>query len=104
MRCQIATAVLVLLAAPACAGEKIAGTNTYVTTERSWSTSDASGYYMYDSTGKYAAREGPVSSGQVECHGAGFWTPEEIKGDGICIFGEAPDRWTVTFIMEPGHR
>ena len=59
---------------------------------------------MYDSTGEFKAQVGPIPSGPVECHGAGFWTEVEIKGDGICIFGSAPDRWTVSFIMEPGHK
>jgi hypothetical protein len=59
---------------------------------------------MYDSTGAFETRTGPLPDGPVECHGAGFWTPEEIMGEGICIFGAAPHRWTVAFAMEPGNK
>lgn len=101
---SVAIAVMgVVLAGPALAGEMISGTNTYVTDQRTWETGESSGYYIYDSIGTIEAHTGPLPNGPVECHGAGFWTPEEIMGEGICIFGEAPHRWTVAFTMEPGN-
>jgi len=102
---SVAAAFLgVVLAGSALAGEMISGTNTYVTDQRTWKTGEFSGYYMYDSTGTMDTQVGPLPNGQVECHGAGFWTPEEIMGEGICIFGLAPNRWTVGFTMDPGNK
>ena len=91
-----------LLAIPgsASAGDLISGTNTYTTVERWWNTTDGSGYYMYDSEGQFGAMSGPIPDGPVECHGAGFWSPKMIDGEGICIFGAPPDRWTVQFKNE----
>ena len=104
MKFVAVTAMSVLLAGSALAGEMISGTNTYVTEQRTWDTGESSGYYMYDSTGTIEAHAGPLPNGPIECHGAGFWTPEEIMGDGICIFGEAPHRWTVAFNMDLGNQ
>ena len=104
MKCMVLAACGVVLAGSALSGEMISGTNIYVTEQRTWSTGEYSGYYMYDSTGTYTAHSGPMPNGPVECHGAGFWTPKEIKGDGICIFGAAPHRWTVAFDMTPGNQ
>ena len=59
---------------------------------------------MYDSAGVFEPHSGVVPGGPVECHGAGFWTAEAIMGNGICIFGEAPNRWTVAFKMDPDNR
>jgi len=100
----LAIAVICLLAAPpAFAGDLIAGTNRYETDMRSWPTGLHAGYYMYDSQGEIEIHSGPIPGGPVECHGAGFWTEKEIDGNGICIFGAAPDRWTVAFEMEKGN-
>ena len=104
MRCVAVAAFGAVLAGSAMAGEMISGTNTYVTEERTWKTGQNSGYYMYDSTGTYKARSGFIPDSPVECHGAGFWTSEEIKGEGICIFGEGLNRWTVAFKMAPGEK
>ena len=92
-----------LLALPASAAELISGTNTYTTVERWWMTTDGSGYYMYDSEGQFEAKTGPIPNGPVECHGAGFWSPKMIDGEGVCIFGAPPHRWTVQFknYLEP---
>jgi hypothetical protein len=104
MKCVLLAAFGVVLAGSALAGEMISGTNTYATEQRTWKTGEFSGYYMYDSTGTFEAHSGLLPNSPVECHGAGFWTPEEILGDGVCIFGEAPHRWTVAFEMVPGEK
>ncbi|MBG6164472.1 hypothetical protein [Roseibium album] len=101
MKMFIATS-LVLLALPASAGELIGGTNTYISEARTWKTGEYAGYYVYDSKGTTVWEKGPLPDGAVECHGAGFWTPKEILGDGICIFGTSPDRWTVAHELTPG--
>jgi hypothetical protein len=100
----VVTVMGIVLAGSALAGEMISGTNAYVTDQRTWKTGEFSGYYMYDSSGTMDTHAGPMPNGPVECHGAGFWTPEEIMGEGICIFGEAPHRWTVAFAMDPGNK
>ncbi|MDH3667945.1 MAG: hypothetical protein OEN23_13545 [Paracoccaceae bacterium] len=104
MRILALTMAGILLAAPSNAGELISGTNSYETTERWWMTTDGSGYYMYDSEGQIEMKTGPLPDGPVECHGAGFWSPRRIQGEGVCIFGAPPHRWTVTFIMDPESR
>ena len=104
MKCVAVAALGAVLASSALAGEIISGTNTYVTEQRTWKTGAHSGYYMYDSTGTFKAHSGFMPDIPVECHGAGFWTSEEIMGEGICIFGEAPHRWTVAFKMAPGEK
>ena len=98
----LAAALAVLLTAPASASVLNMGTNTYISVPRTWKTGEFAGYYIYDSMGTTVWQNGPVKDGPVECHGAGFWTPKEILGDGICIFGVAPDRWTVAHELTPG--
>ena len=93
---------LVLITLPASAGELISGVNTYTSDVRTWKTGEFSGYYIYDSQGTTVWKKGPLPDGPIECHGAGFWTEKEIMGDGICIFGAAPDRWTVAHELTPG--
>ncbi len=104
MRRLFAAAVCALLAAPAAAGELISGTNAYSTEQRTWPSGLFAGYYMYDSVGEIEMHVGRLSNGPVECHGAGFWSPDEIMGEGVCIFGAAPNRWTVAFKMESDNK
>ena len=90
------TYIVVLLAGSATyAGEAINGETSSVSSTRTWATGSDSGYYIYSSEGEIAWKTGPFDDMAIECHGAGFWTSREITGDGICIFGEEPDRWTV---------
>ena len=102
MKSLAAAFYLILLTLPASAGELVSGVNTYMSDARTWKTGEFAGYYIYDSKGTTVWKKGPLQDGPVECHGAGFWTPKEIMGDGICIFGAAPDRWTVAHELTPG--
>jgi len=95
MKSLAAAFYLILLTLPASAGELVSGVNTYMSDARTWKTGEFAGYYIYDSKGTTVWKKGPL-------HGAGFWTPKEIMGDGICIFGAAPDRWTVAHELTPG--
>ena len=104
MKRLVVAAFGLMLAGTAMAEEPVSGTNTYETDQRSWKTGEFAGYYMYDSTGMFKVHTGTIPDGPVECHGAGFWTAEEIRGSGICIFGAAPHRWTVAFEMAPDNR
>ena len=99
---RILAALVLLLPLQVNAGELIGGTNTYVMASRDWKTDEYSGYYIYDSTGTTEWKSGSFEDGPVECHGAGFWTPAEITGEGICIFGAPPNQWTVAHQMPPG--
>ncbi len=99
---KLAVVVALLAAAPALAGEPVKGTNTSESTSRLWETGANSGYYMADSEGTTAWETGPFEDAPIECHSAGFWTSAEVVGDGICIFGVEPDRWTVVQEMAPG--
>ena len=91
-------------ATPALAGELIAGTNTYQTSQRIWMTGAGRGYYMYDSQGTIRMHTGPLPDGPVECHGAGFWSTKTVTGEGICIFGANPHQWTVRFRNDDADR
>ncbi|HMB78239.1 MAG TPA: hypothetical protein VKN76_17735 [Kiloniellaceae bacterium] len=102
MKSLAAAFYLILLTLPASAGELVSGVNTYMSDARTWKTGEFAGYYIYDSKGTTVWKKGPLQDGPVECHGAGFWTPKDIMGDGICIFGAAPDRWTVAHELTPG--
>jgi hypothetical protein len=99
---RVLAALALILPLHANAGDLIGGTNTYMMTSRDWKTGDFAGYYIYDSAGATEWNAGPLEDGPVECHGAGFWTPAEITGEGICIFGAPPNQWTVAHQMPPG--
>ena len=57
--------------APACAfaGERIAGTNSYVLNQEEFSAG-AAVYWMQDNQGTYSVTEGPLEPGFVRCIGA----------------------------------
>ena len=35
----------------------------------------------------------------MECRGTNFWTNEVSEAEGICVFGELPDRWMLRYRM-----
>lgn len=94
-------ALLVPAAAPA-AGERIAGANTYMLNEKQWRLGADSGFWILDNYGTYEVSEGPLEPGAVECHGSGYWDQNGVSGEGICIYGAAPDQHFWSWVSRPG--
>jgi len=95
---------LVLTLAPmaAPAAEKFAATNTYVTESQTWPVDDTSGYWMVAFKGVSQVTEGPVETMAVQCNGAGFWGPDGLDGNGICVHGDGDDTFILRFDSQPG--
>lgn len=91
---RISLAALVI-AAPAYgfAGERVAGTNSYVLNEERFHAGNLT-YWRQDNNGVYEVTEGPIRPGFVRCIGAGFGGPAGVTGDGVCIYGEGEDTFT----------
>ncbi|MEP1208437.1 MAG: hypothetical protein ABJM29_10615 [Rhizobiaceae bacterium] len=83
------------------AGEVFKATNTYVTETQAWPVDQKSGYWMVAFKGISQVTEGPVDTMGVECHGAGFWGDDGLKGNGICVHGEGDDKFTLRFETQP---
>lgn len=94
--------VLMLFPLTAVAGEKVRGTDFYVVDVQSWETGDGSGYWIWNGEGVSQIHEGPLETGPVECHGAGFWDKDGSWGEGICVDGVGDDTRTVHWIHEKG--
>ena len=98
----IAFALASLLATSAMAGEMVSGTNYYLTEVKQWKTGVWSGYWMFSSKGISEAKQGPLPTVPVECHGAGSWDAEKMWGNGICINGKGRDTWTLRWAVDEG--
>jgi hypothetical protein len=83
--------VLLLFPFTAFAGEKVKGTNFYVTDVQNWETGDGTGYWIFHGEGVSNSMEGPLGTNALECHGAGFWDKEGSWGEGICVHGAGDD-------------
>lgn len=98
---KITLMAIVLAAAPAGAAEMFTGTHVYQGDSRAWMTAPGVGYSHFNSKGQIAMQSGPLPNGPVECHGTSYWTTETSEAEGICVFGETTDRWTVRYRMFP---
>lgn len=90
-----------LIALPVFAGERIAGTNSYVLNEEIWSLQTMN-YWRQDNYGTFTVTEGPIDPGFVQCIGAGFGEARGVRGEGICIFGIGEDTFTWAWQANPG--
>lgn len=86
---------LVILCLPFCAaaGERVAGTNSYVIHQQNWHAGDMT-YWRLDNAGTFDVSAGPLTPGFVRCIGAGFGSARGVTGEGICIFGKDDDTFT----------
>lgn len=82
------------------AGERVSGENHGSSKERAWRFSDHRSFWVSESYGMATIKEGPLSDEPFECHGSGFSGATYNRGDGICVFGVAPDayvwKWTAS--------
>ena len=83
------------------AEENFKATNTYVTETKAWPVDQTTGYWMVAFKGISQVIEGPIDTMGVECHGAGFWGPEGLEGNGICVHGEGDDTFILRFDSQP---
>jgi len=85
----------VLAASTAFAQERVELNNIYPINQERFQLSD-SFYYMQDNQGFYEVVEGPFEEGPARCVGAGFGYQDGTNSiDGICIFGEGDDTFTM---------
>lgn len=85
--------ILSLLPCAAIAGERVAGTNSYVLKQDTWQLNTGT-YWRQENNGTFDVTEGPIDSGFVQCIGAGFGSANGPNGTGICVFGFGEDTFT----------
>ena len=80
---------------PAFAEERIEINNIYPLNQEYFQLSD-SVYYMQDNRGYFEVVEGPIDEGPTRCVGGGFGSQSgENSIQGVCVFGEAEDAFTM---------
>ncbi|MAM63052.1 hypothetical protein [Maritimibacter sp. UBA3975] len=85
MKWILICALAAIVPCAASAGERIAGTNSYIVKEDRWPI-DYGTYWRQDNGGTFSVTEGPLEDGFVQCIGAGFGTAGGSRGEGICVF------------------
>tara|TARA_R110002051_G_scaffold137753_2_gene210248 strand:+ start:3051 stop:3518 length:468 start_codon:yes stop_codon:yes gene_type:complete len=84
-----------LASSPAFAGERIVINNIYPLNQEYFQLSD-SVYFMQDNQGYFEVIEGPMEEGPARCVGGGFGLQNgENSIQGVCVFGEAEDTFTM---------
>jgi hypothetical protein len=98
--------ILVLLLFPltAVAGEMVKGTIYFVADQQSWKTGEGTGYWIWHGNGISQSVEGPLGTGTVECHGAGYWDGNGSWGEGICVHGAGDDTRTTGWKRDKGQK
>lgn len=98
MRVSLIFLLAALTGFAAAAGERVSGENHASSKERAWRFSNDRSFWISESYGMAAIREGPLEDEPFECHGSGFSGATYMRGGGVCIFGVAPDtyvwKWT----------
>ena len=77
------------------AGERVSATNFYVVKQEQFSTGNGNVFWSEDNVGTFTVEEGPIDPGFARCIGSGFGGPGGVEGDGICIYGEGDDTFTM---------
>lgn len=99
MKLLLIAALSAALAGGAPAGERFTGAHTYTGTAKPWHPAPGAGYSTLIMIGTYVPETGPVPESRVECRGNNFWTSEVSEAEGVCVFGELPDRWMLRYRM-----
>lgn len=99
MKLVVIAALSVAMAGSAVAGERFTGVHTYTGTGKPWYPVPGAGYSTLTMIGTYVAETGPIPESRVECRGNNFWTTEISEAEGICVFGDLPDRWMLRYRM-----
>lgn len=83
------------VASSAIAGERVSATNFYVVKQEQIPAGGGGVFWTEDNVGTFSVEEGPIDPGFARCIGSGFGGPGGVEGDGICIFGEGDDTFTM---------
>ena len=86
----------------ASAAEMFAGTSTYPNTTiaaEPWHVGSGTNYTTVKLVGSFVPSSGSLPQSRIECRGANFSSSEASEADGVCVFGEFPDRWVVRYHM-----
>ena len=96
--------ILFALAAPTglFAGERVSATNFYVVNQEIFPAGPNLWFWTEDNAGSYTVTEGPLDPGFARCVGSGFSGVHGagVSGDGVCIYGEGEDTFTMTWKIE----
>ena len=82
------------------AGERVSATNYYVLDQESFDVGHDSVFWAEDNAGYFTVNEGPIDSGFARCIGSGFGGASSVRGEGICIYGQDADTFTMTWKIE----
>ncbi len=99
MKILLIGALFGAIASSALAGELFSGAHTYTGTAKPWFPVPGAGYNQITMVGKYAPDTGPIPESRVECRGNNFSSTEVSEAEGVCVFGELPDRWMLRYRM-----
>ena len=96
--------ILVLIPFTTLAGDKVKGTNFFAGDDQNWETGEGTGYWIWHGKGVSQSIEGPLGTGPIECHGAGFWDKEGSWGEGICVHAAGDDSRTSHWKRDRGQK
>lgn len=84
------------------AGERVSATNYYVVNQELFEAGNSVWFWTEDNVGSFTVNEGPLESGFSRRVGSGFSGPSGagVTGEGICIYGEGEDTFTMTWKVE----
>lgn len=99
MKPVILAVLLAVAASPTSAGELFSGTHTYRPDAELWNPIPAAGWWTATMVGEYVAISGPIAAGRIECRGGGYWNKSTREGNGVCVFGDAPDTWMLRYVQ-----
>ena len=94
--------IAAIAAAPhgAFAGERVSATNFYVVKQERFNVGGGEVFWTEDNVGSFTVSKGPIDPGFARCVGSGFGGPAGVSGDGICIYGEGADTFTMKWQIE----
>ena len=97
----LATAIMVPTGLAA--GERVSATNFYVVKQEQFNAGTEV-FWAEDNIGSFTVSEGPIDPRFARCVGSGFGGPGGVQGDGICVYGEGDDTFTMKWKIESfGH-
>lgn len=99
MKSIFITALFATIATVAQAAEQFTGIHTYTGSGAPWMPTPGTGYTTIKTVGKFVPNLGSIPESRVECRGANFWSSEASEAEGVCVFGEIPDRWMLRYRM-----
>ena len=79
------------------AAEPVSATNFYVVQQETFDVGHGEVFWTEDNAGYFTVSEGFINSGFARCIGSGFGGPSGVRGDGICIYGQDADTFTMTW-------